>query len=746
MKQKRNLAFRLPINIFRTVFLLSFVTLIFSEINYARHYSFNLSDTNPGWTFSTTSSSHIFGITLTVISDIDGSELEAGDYIGVFFKDLTGTPACAGYSKWEGNKNIAVSAYGDDLYTSQKEGFSSGEAIQWKVWKLKNQKTYDVTVTYKSGGELTFMDRGLSEVSSIVSVSLPNWYLKTSGQQHNIKIPLDIKPSIKGLQLKSGDYIGVFFDSSTTLACGGYVKWNNDTDVVITARGDDPLTISKKEGFTDKELFKWKLWRRSDKKEFSAAAVYKDIQQNDSTFAAGGLSTLLSLTASSQPDSSGGSDSTFVINTGDITFGDIKKASSYRMIGLPCLALYDGTPVSFENTIFPDAAKSDWLAFKSDSDGNLTVYDEANKKDFEFTPGKAFWVISKNKIRLESVKVRTAVISSDNTYSIPLQPGWNMISNPFPVTVDWNEVKTVNPLIADPIWDYNIEGKYVRPVKMLSYKGYYYYNRKNLSTLQIPYPTISKAAAKSVDTKDTRTISLNLYKNEKLQCEVLISFDSKASKGLDDLDQFAPPGNFKEEDICLINESLNSSWKSLSMEARNQIDSVEIYDLKVTHGSDAIFKLEASIPDELKGNEIILLNVTDGRQYDLNTKAGVSLNGPAGEKKFKLIIGKKAYSDKAINGLMPKEYILRGNYPNPFNPSTNISYYLPAESQVTIRIFNMLGEEAGLINNGIMSSGNHITQWNAGSLASGIYLYLLEANSTEGSYKFKASGKLSLLK
>lgn len=82
-------------------------------------------------------------------------------------------------------------------------------------------------------------------------------------------------------------------------------------------------------------------------------------------------------------------------------------------------------------------------------------------------------------------------------------------------------------------------------------------------------------------------------------------------------------------------------------------------------------------------------------------------------------------SELWVNNL-PEQFDLSQNYPNPFNPSTNIEYSLPEQSNVRLTIFNMLGQEvATLINNESKKAGVHTVNWNAGSVASGIYFYRL---------------------
>lgn len=88
----------------------------------------------------------------------------------------------------------------------------------------------------------------------------------------------------------------------------------------------------------------------------------------------------------------------------------------------------------------------------------------------------------------------------------------------------------------------------------------------------------------------------------------------------------------------------------------------------------------------------------------------------------------------------PFEFGLSQNYPNPFNPSTRIEYYLPVASDISIKVYNSLGREVAIIAEGFTEAGRHDIIFNAGNLASGIYIYELRAGS------FSARQKLSLVK
>jgi hypothetical protein len=78
---------------------------------------------------------------------------------------------------------------------------------------------------------------------------------------------------------------------------------------------------------------------------------------------------------------------------------------------------------------------------------------------------------------------------------------------------------------------------------------------------------------------------------------------------------------------------------------------------------------------------------------------------------------------KREDGLLPQNYSLQQNYPNPFNPSTKISFSIPKETNVSLKVFNAVGQEVRNILNETLRPGNYSVDFNAQKLSSGIYFY-----------------------
>jgi hypothetical protein len=100
----------------------------------------------------------------------------------------------------------------------------------------------------------------------------------------------------------------------------------------------------------------------------------------------------------------------------------------------------------------------------------------------------------------------------------------------------------------------------------------------------------------------------------------------------------------------------------------------------------------------------------------------------------------KATGVQTLNTGIPASYTLSQNYPNPFNPTTNIKYSITKESQVSLKVFDVLGREVESLVNMNQKAGSYEVNFNASKLASGVYIYRLEAGD------FVQSMKMMLIK
>src|SRR5262249_35279197 len=140
------------------------------------------------------------------------------------------------------------------------------------------------------------------------------------------------------------------------------------------------------------------------------------------------------------------------------------------------------------------------------------------------------------------------------------------------------------------------------------------------------------------------------------------------------------------------------------------------------------------------GTYTIASNLTPGYGYWVNVSEpgelilSSSVQTPAANR-IRIVTTSELPPDPpdAVSGTggIPDEFLLEQNYPNPFNPSTTIRYELPIESRVTLRIYNVLGEEVASLVDGIEQAGSKAVQFQSPSQSSGIYYYTLVATGVE---------------
>jgi hypothetical protein len=75
----------------------------------------------------------------------------------------------------------------------------------------------------------------------------------------------------------------------------------------------------------------------------------------------------------------------------------------------------------------------------------------------------------------------------------------------------------------------------------------------------------------------------------------------------------------------------------------------------------------------------------------------------------------------------PYAFYLGANYPNPFNPTTTITYQVPESRHVTLTVYNVLGQVAATLVNEVKAAGRYEVKFDASSLSSGVYLYRLSS-------------------
>lgn len=139
----------------------------------------------------------------------------------------------------------------------------------------------------------------------------------------------------------------------------------------------------------------------------------------------------------------------------------------------------------------------------------------------------------------------------------------------------------------------------------------------------------------------------------------------------------------------------------------------------------AIDTVQASL---LAYNWILPLDLAAGENYKIKVTSEADSNLFSISEDVFTIIDTVTSVDGNVNQI-PTEYNLAQNFPNPFNPSTTISYSVPENSHIQLSVHNILGQKVAELVNDVKNAGNYQVVWNAESFSSGIYIVALQTNS-----------------
>jgi len=412
------------------------------------------------------------------------------------------------------------------------------------------------------------------------------------------------------------------------------------------------------------------------------------------------------------------------------SFEDITQTNNYQIIGLP------GDIDRRLSDLIQGTYGEDWRAFWDEGSGAYLEYSQDPSK-FYLKPGLGFWVISRYTININQT-VSSVSLSTDKTYSILLHPEWNLITNPFEISVPWEAVQHLNSM--NEVIHYYSYGYYTDEY-LYPNKGYYFMNATRLDSLNIPYLEYYGALAKNEDEKNQSKIKLTLSEEENEYSSLFIGFSENAKIAYDENDRFAPPGNFEETRMVVINEKLETNYKQLYMDIRPEIGDGQEYKIQIINDNLKPLNLVAEGLKNFIELEIFLLDTRLNNFYNLKAKNQINITGLHKKNEYLLLIGSKSFIEEKNKEFPQREYELCQNYPNPFNPRTVIRFSLLEENSVTIKIYSILGELVKtLIDNKKYEIGTYEIEFDATGIPSGIYFYRINAG------KLNETKKMILLK
>ena len=348
-------------------------------------------------------------------------------------------------------------------------------------------------------------------------------------------------------------------------------------------------------------------------------------------------------------------------------------------------------------------------------------------------PGNAYFLISQTGAPFdvpEGLSVNTRI-----PHDVVLEPGWNLIGNPFAFPVDWADVEGQVAFVAERAY---FDGREMiqsgDAVDVLRpWEGLFVRNAAPAAiTLRIP-PIESTAAVEPRENLEQAGLAIQVIARAR-DGSVLDSQNwVRLLPGPVPDDQLEAPAPASPLRLSLMKDGKRHAY--LAQPLANE-------------GAEWDLELEFSAAMDYGPIELILKpHGAQKEEFDLfvvDVAAGAIQEGPLlripdGEpavRRLRLVAGARTFADSVRQeiGSRPTRLALEQNYPNPFNPATTISFSLPEDRNVRLDVFDVMGQHVRTLMTGALPRGRHTVRW-AGTnssgepVSSGLYFYRLQAGS-----------------
>ena len=408
-----------------------------------------------------------------------------------------------------------------------------------------------------------------------------------------------------------------------------------------------------------------------------------------------------------------------------------------------------------ENSIYPNGIPTEkWrmLSFPGDLDNPLIK----NPKDdghifYVWDLDDSTWIVpdsiySGNAYWFKHIYEDPVPFSSDSgtaipleSYTINLKNGWNMVGSPFAfpveVSADPSEVSALY-FFSDST---NRDGWVAKEYRMNPWAGYAIHTNVESASIELlPFPEERQESNAGRLADEGWTISLSAETDRYIDKTGKIGRDKKASNEKDDMDTPRLPsvGEGLSVAVSIDNGSTyNYASDIRSTDEQNGVWNVSIFSSKNLEAVKIMAFDEGSFPSDII---VSVLDIQTRKIYRNALSSPIIINDRLNlGYELKFVIGDEFYVESMLLEILsqiPSEFVLGKNYPNPFNPITKLDYLLPRRSDVSIRIYNMLGQEIITLLDQEQSYGKYSILWNGldwsgKQVASGVYFTELKAGN-----------------
>ncbi len=409
-----------------------------------------------------------------------------------------------------------------------------------------------------------------------------------------------------------------------------------------------------------------------------------------------------------------------------------KEASLYRLFSIP-LELDNPSPATFLSANPSlgayDNAKYRWYGLERASQ-SLREY--PNFGSMAMTPDMGFALL----VNIRNVKLKTSsgtTVVTSTPYNISLPAGWSLIGNPFNFNIPFDSLRvsfgTFELWSFEGDWQINTRG-------LEPWKGYAIW-LSDAATFSI------RPGVAGLNTGTALySVANNDAENWLLQ---IIADNGRSTSRFNFAGQYA--GATDNEDALDLHQPVrladgvevvfaNENAEPLKVDIRKPSANGHTWEFTCRlNPEDEVLSLTfdgvATVPQAF---DVFLLEPETATAYNLRANPRLQFaTHDLTEKRFQLVAGTKAYlHEQSLQAeLHPSSFELLQNFPNPFNPATQIIYSLPEASHVEISVYNIRGEAVTKLVNERQESGSHTVVWNAEKVGSGVYFIRMQAGRVE---------------
>jgi hypothetical protein len=361
--------------------------------------------------------------------------------------------------------------------------------------------------------------------------------------------------------------------------------------------------------------------------------------------------------------------------------------------------------------------------------------------------GKGYWLLARDTLRF-SQTVSMPPLDAFGNYTVDVDTGWNILGNPFDVALDRDHLRAANSDSMLVFHSYEGGISFEDTVILLQpFSGYYFYNELRHDSLLLTYTFPAQTPSRLPPSDPVWALRIVLESNDVVDSSCYLGVSPAAQVSRDPMDIRKPPMIFDAPRVSFIHPEWENSHDVFKSDIRPLFEEGTSWLLEISDQLKSPGDLRVSGVDGVPGLfEILLVNLADSSSIDVRSHPVYHYVPSSAKSQFKLIVGTESYLANARTDLLPREFRLEQNFPNPFNPLTTIRVAVPRNAHVTIEVLSILGQRVATLLDEQLHAGIHSLIWNgsndhANRVASGVYIYrmLVDGKTTH-------SKKMILLK